>query len=1039
MRHSNRTETRQALSRFSRRDISRSNSARLGRRLGCEALEERILLSVTADEQEFVYFLNYARHDPAAYEIEQGLSVDLSGVEALPPLAVNDNLMASAQFHADELAEYDKDGSYFSHQSKVTGDWPNKMVRDHGYQLPDSWTDDANYVESLAAGTWYDSAQLVLNELIEDIGIDPPGHRIHLLGTSQFHSGNREIGVGYSYDAGSYYDYYWGIHATRTDPDDTFLTGVVFDDRNGNRMYDGGEGLAGVTVTAGTETATTNAAGGWSIEVSSDVFTVTASGGAFEGTSMAIVPVGSDSVEIDFVSGEDWAIVNFEDNAAPTATEDFYLAAGFLAVPEDDGVLANDGDPDDDRIAAWRITPPQHGLLDLRPDGSFEYTPGPSFTRTDTFTYRALDGAAGSPETLVTIAAVDDLGVTDFWQADGLDLAAGDLWYRLETAHQGYLTFEVTGGDAELALYDDPDGNPLATTEPQNGVERIDYAVGAANQAYYARLSGTGSDVALRITNLVHHAGTTVTVHGTEGGDDFAYSPTGSHQITINGTAYHFEDAQVAAVEFDGGAGEDRARLEGSSEVETFTAYPNSATFVRSGLQVNVDQVEEINAIGSSGDVADLFGTAGAQTYVGRETNGLLIGQNNSFRNKAVRFGRVNFHADVEDLAKLYDSAGAPNVLTANSTDVTLSGGEITHSVISAGEVRAFASGDPGDEADLYDAAGVADRFTSRMRNNPAANTLASATMQGAGYKNYAEGFTTLRAHSSGDADEPTGEAEKAVLYGIPKSEGDDAYTGQADQGTLESGGFTHIVIGFPEIHVMAKSGAADVANLYGGSSANKDRFRGTQVYGRLTGKRDDGTTFFHRAIRFDQVNAFSGGGPDVADFYDSPYNDTFDGTPTQSRHYNQKVDLTVHNFPAVRGHSTLGGTDKAYLSGYDPQKAILTIIPRVETLLFGQGYSIRLQTYEEVYADPQGDYGKGSAPAYSALLAAAAACVHEGVSEFCERVQEGTLVSEHPGVTGRFIDGVLALGERVSRRHDAASEQDDRHHAVDLLLERGV
>ena len=58
------------------------------------------------------------------------------------------------------------------------------------------------------------------------------------------------------------------------------------------------------------------------------------------------------------------------------------------------------------------------------------------------------------------------------------------------------------------------------------------------------------------------------------------------------------EDAiRVAVVDFDGGAGEDTARMEGSSAVETFTAYPNSATFSRTGLQVNVEQVEEINAI----------------------------------------------------------------------------------------------------------------------------------------------------------------------------------------------------------------------------------------------------------------------------------------------------------------------------------------------------------------------------------------------------------------------------------------------------------
>ena len=296
------------------------------RRLACEMLEDRRLLSVSpaigpidalsagsplsspvaAVEQEFVYQVNRARHDPVAYQIEQGLSVDLSYVTPRPPLAVNDSLLDSSWFHSDEMATY----NYFGHQSAVTGDWPNKMARDHGYALPAGWEDDANYIESIAAG--HPTALAALNALIVDQGINPPGHRNHLLGIGDFYAGNREIGVGYAYNSGSTYRHYWTIHATRTDPADTFLTGVVFDDLDGDGRYDAGEGLGGVTITVGAQDTTSNASGGWAVEVTAGQHTVTASGGAFVGTATTTLSVGSSNVEVDFVSGRSWPIVDFD-------------------------------------------------------------------------------------------------------------------------------------------------------------------------------------------------------------------------------------------------------------------------------------------------------------------------------------------------------------------------------------------------------------------------------------------------------------------------------------------------------------------------------------------------------------------------------------------------------------------------------------------------------------------------------------------------------------------------------------------------------
>jgi len=271
-----------------------------------EVLEDRTLPSVSAQEQLFVYLINRARHNPVAYQQETDMPADLSTVAARPPLAVNDQLIASAGHHAEEMAAH----NYFGHQSAVTGAWPNAMARAAGYPLPSSWGDNANYIESIAAG--YSTAASALYALILDQGVPGLGHRNHLLGIDSFFASHREIGVGYGTNDSSLYKTYWAIHSARVSPADVFLTGVVYNDANASGRYDLGEGLGGVTVTAGSVTTITNAAGGWSLKVQgSQTYQVTATGAGFVGSGGTTVAVGAANVEVDFISGWNGAMVNF--------------------------------------------------------------------------------------------------------------------------------------------------------------------------------------------------------------------------------------------------------------------------------------------------------------------------------------------------------------------------------------------------------------------------------------------------------------------------------------------------------------------------------------------------------------------------------------------------------------------------------------------------------------------------------------------------------------------------------------------------------
>lgn len=248
-----------------------------------------------------------------------------------PPLALNLSLVESARWHAQDMEAL----SYFAHQRPAPGlQHPNWMARHKwkgtspasAYPLVTSWTDDANYIESLA-GIWSSapisySAADALEALIRDAYLvgqgQPPGHRIHLLGLNAFNAAFREVGTGYIEGAGQpgyAYGAYWAIHTGRRDTDPAWLMGVVYNDANNNGRFDQGEGLSGVTVSATgstTNSVQTGTAGMYMMQVSAGTTNLTCSGGAFSGTATRSITVGAANLEVDFCSGRTSGELNFE-------------------------------------------------------------------------------------------------------------------------------------------------------------------------------------------------------------------------------------------------------------------------------------------------------------------------------------------------------------------------------------------------------------------------------------------------------------------------------------------------------------------------------------------------------------------------------------------------------------------------------------------------------------------------------------------------------------------------------------------------------
>jgi hypothetical protein len=136
-------------------------------------------------------------------------------------------------------------------------------------------------------------------------------------------------------------------------------------------------------------------------------------------------------------------------NQVPVANADAYGTAEdtTLIVDAANGVLANDSDPEGDPLQAVLEGGVMNGDLNLNPDGSFNYTPYPDFSGSDSFTYRASDGTSTSTlaTVLLTVNPVNDPPI-----------AADDSY---ETAPETPLTVAVATG--VLANDNDPDGDLL--------------------------------------------------------------------------------------------------------------------------------------------------------------------------------------------------------------------------------------------------------------------------------------------------------------------------------------------------------------------------------------------------------------------------------------------------------------------------------------------------------------------------------------------------------------------------------------------------
>jgi Cysteine-rich secretory protein family len=300
---------------------------RLRRSPRLERLEAREVLSAGGpgpDAQYLLELINEARANPAvaaqrvttdldgdtlatlafAGEDIQQIGREIAASPARSPLAWNDRLAAAAQAHSQDQA----DAGVQSHTGSDGSDLATRLDR-AGYVGRRSAAENAfGYARSIDQAHW---------AFLTDVGVPSRAHRRHILQPDPSEAPSREVGLGIAESR----RFGFGPKVVtevfgRRDDAPAQLLGVAFDDPNGNRRYDLGEGRGGVAIEAvplddagqpsGPGAATTSwGAGGYQIPLDPGFYEVTARVGP-RVVRRQRLRIGTENVKVDYNLSDAW-------------------------------------------------------------------------------------------------------------------------------------------------------------------------------------------------------------------------------------------------------------------------------------------------------------------------------------------------------------------------------------------------------------------------------------------------------------------------------------------------------------------------------------------------------------------------------------------------------------------------------------------------------------------------------------------------------------------------------------------------------------
>jgi len=243
-------------------------------------------------------------------DITEGLVSPNNVVGARPPLAMNKILLGTARAHNTDMYTHD----IFQHNSSGGVD-PGTRMQNAGYTwMTSGGMSGENIAEAGSSGGGpVATGDQLENILMIDNGIAGRGHRVNLLDT---HAAPyfREIGIGTLHNSVPTAT----LHMTDLVTEDfgtldsapgPFLLGVIYNDANGNNIYDAGEGISGITINilSGGVTqgafAVSASAGGYVVPITglSGTLTVKITGGSLTSAFTTDIGLSGENVKVDFI------------------------------------------------------------------------------------------------------------------------------------------------------------------------------------------------------------------------------------------------------------------------------------------------------------------------------------------------------------------------------------------------------------------------------------------------------------------------------------------------------------------------------------------------------------------------------------------------------------------------------------------------------------------------------------------------------------------------------------------------------------------
>jgi hypothetical protein len=253
----------------------------------------------TPQEVLVVELINRARFDPAAEAARYGIGLN-DGITGTPitadrkaPLAHNLFLIESARSHSQWMLDAD----VFSHTG-MAGSTPTERMMAAGYVFAGNWSSGENIAW---AGNTSNIINLTQYAMIHHEGLfKSPGHRVNILGTSF-----REIGVGQKqgYFISNETNYLSSILTENFARSGTsyYLTGVVYDDKNGNKFYDVGEGLDRVTISINGRYYPVYSSGAYAIPLNNGTYDLVITGGPLGNIMNYRVQINNTNLKLDIV------------------------------------------------------------------------------------------------------------------------------------------------------------------------------------------------------------------------------------------------------------------------------------------------------------------------------------------------------------------------------------------------------------------------------------------------------------------------------------------------------------------------------------------------------------------------------------------------------------------------------------------------------------------------------------------------------------------------------------------------------------------